>query len=110
MHEIRMLGDLGKTIGKKTIADFTIPLANDILPALVINTASNSSSNAQQKFEREVSRKVGKGFNLLISNEDMNDIMKIVESIENSGLLIGGASKTRKHKLKKARKMDFFLL
>ena len=73
-----MLGDLGKTIGKKTIADFTIPLANDILPALVINTASNSSSNAQQKFEREVSRKVGKGFNLLISNEDMNDIMKIV--------------------------------
>ena len=84
------------------------------MPALVINLAPSSASNAQQKSEREVSRKVaaraGKWFNLLILNEDMNDIMKIVESIENAGLLIGGASKTRKHKIKKARTMDLFLL
>ena len=32
---------------------------------------------------------------LIISNEEMNDIMKIVNSIEESGLLIKGVSETK---------------
>ena len=31
---------------------------------------------------------------LIISNEEMNDIMKIVKSLEESGLLINGVSET----------------
>ena len=32
----------------------------------------------------------GKGFTLFTSNEDMNDIIKIIKSLENSGVLIDG--------------------
>ena len=37
---------------------------------------------------------------LLISNEEMNDIMKIVKSLEESGLLIKCVSETIKNKAK----------
>ena len=35
---------------------------------------------------------------LIISNEEINDIIKIVKSLEESGLLIKGVSKTMKNK------------
>ena len=38
-------------------------------------------------FGRGVVR-AGKIINLVISNEDMNDIIRIIKSLENSGLLI----------------------
>ena len=38
---------------------------------------------------------------LIILNEEMNDIIKIVKSLEESGLLIKGVSKTNKNKAKK---------
>ena len=37
---------------------------------------------------------------LIISNEEMNDIMKIVKSLEESGLLIEGVSQTIKNEAK----------
>ena len=37
---------------------------------------------------------------LIISNEEMNDIMKIVKSLEESGLLIKGVSQTIKDEAK----------
>ena len=37
---------------------------------------------------------------LIIENEDMNDIMKIIEALENSGILLKGVIKTLKIKLK----------
>ena len=54
--------------------------------------------------------RAGRGFTLFISNEDMDDIIKIIESLEKSGLLIDGASETVKHGIKKTKKVDFFLL
>ena len=36
----------------------------------------------------------------MVSNEGMNHIMKIVKSVEESGLLIKGVSKTNKNKTK----------
>ena len=36
----------------------------------------------------------------IISNEEMNDIMKIVQSLEKSGLLIKGVSETIKNEAK----------
>ena len=36
----------------------------------------------------------GAGVKLIIEHEDMNDIMKIIEALENSGILLKGISKT----------------
>ena len=47
---------------------------------------------------------------LMISNEEMNDIMKKVKSLEQSGLLIKGISKTIKNETKEKNKKKDFLL
>ena len=53
------------------------------------------------KFERKINGKgaarAGKGFTSFISNEDMNDIIKTIISIEDSGALIDYATETVKH-------------
>ena len=45
--------------------------------------------------------RAGKKFTLFIFNEDMNDIIKIIKSLEDSGVLIGGVTEAVKHELKK---------
>ena len=40
--------------------------------------------------------RAGKGFTLLISNKDMNDIIKIVKSLKDLGVLIDGVTETVK--------------
>ena len=40
---------------------------------------------------------------LIIEEEDMNDIMKIVEALENSGILLKGVSKTIENETKEQR-------
>ena len=93
-------------LGKKALTNFDIPLARDTLPGLV----SNLILNAIDKFERKTSGKgavrAGKRFTLFISNKNMNDIIKIMQSIENSGALIDGVTETVKHekKTKKTRR------
>ena len=71
--------------GKKALTNIVIFLDRDNLPGLV----SNLTSNAINKFERKINGKgavsSGKGFALFISNENMNDIIKIIKSLENSG-------------------------
>ena len=44
-----------------------------------------------------------KGFSLFILNEDMNHI-KIIKSLENSGVLIDGVAETVKDEIKKTRR------
>ena len=77
----------------------------DKLPGLVINVASNAALNAINKFERKISGtgavRVGKGFILFISNEDVDDIIKIVNSLGNSGILIDRITKAVEHQIKK---------
>ena len=50
---------------------------------------------------RQGAARAGRGFALFILNEEMDDIIKIVESLEKSSLLIDDARKTLKHKIKK---------
>ena len=45
----------------------------------------------------------GSGVKLIIEQEDMNDIMKIIEVLENSGILLKGVSKTIENETKKPR-------
>ena len=40
--------------------------------------------------------RAGKGFPLYILNEDNNDIIKIIKSLEDSGVLIDGITETLK--------------
>ena len=40
---------------------------------------------------------------LIISNDEMNDILKIIKSLENSGVLLKGVSETIQHEAKEQR-------
>ena len=64
----------------------------------------NLALNARNKFERKISEKwavrAGKGFTLFISIEDMNDIIKIIKSVENLGVLTDRVTETVKHEIK----------
>ena len=51
----------------------------------------------------------GRGFTLFISNKDMDDIIKIPESLEKLGVLIDGVTKAVKHEVKKGRRISGFL-
>ena len=45
--------------------------------------------------------RAGKRLTLVISTEDMNDVIKIIKSLENSGVLIDGVTQTVKDEIKK---------
>ena len=45
--------------------------------------------------------RAGKGFVLFITNEDMNAIIKIIKSLEDSGVLVDEVTETVKHQIKK---------
>ena len=45
----------------------------------------------------------GSGVKLIIEQEDMNDIMKIIEALENSGILLKGVSNTIESETKEQR-------
>ena len=57
------------------------------------------------KFERKISGqraiRVGKRFYLFISIEDMNDSIKNIKPLKDSGVLIDGVAETTKHEIKK---------
>ena len=52
----------------------------------------------------EVLKKIyGSGVKLIIEQEDMNDIIKIIEALENSGILLKGVTKTIENVTKEQR-------
>ena len=88
-------------LGKKELTNIGIPLARDNLPGLI----SNLTLNAINKFERKIRGKgtvrVGKGFTLFISNEDINHIIKIKKLLEDSGGSIDEVTVIVNHEIKK---------
>ena len=71
------------------------PLAKHILAPLVITAAASAIDTGIQK------KIHGSGTTtLIISNEEMNDIMKIVQTLEDSNILLKGVTKTLKMKQK----------
>ena len=73
-------------LGKKALTNIAITLARDNLRKLV----NNLNSSAIKKFDRKISGKgsvrPGKRFTLIISSENINDIIRIIKSSEDSGL------------------------
>ena len=72
-----------------------IPLSKKFLTPLATTASASAIDGAIQR------KMLGKGITLVISNEEMNDIIKIIKSQENSGALIDGVSETVKHEIKR---------
>ena len=103
------IGKMIDKLGKKTLMNFPILLDKDVLPKL----ATKANSYVLDKFERKISEKgaarAEKGFNLKASNEDINDIIRIIKSLESSSILIDCATEKVKHQ-RKNKKVELLLL
>ena len=71
-----------------------MPLAQNVLAPLGLTAAMSAIDGSIQKKMR------GEGIKLVIEQEDMNDINKIIAALENSGTLLKGVKKQSKMKLK----------
>ena len=99
----RLLGPLLKT-GLPLIGNVLKPLAKSILISLGLTTAASTTDGAIHK------KMFGSGFTtLIVSNNEIEDIMKLVKSLEDSALLIKCVSKTVKNEAKE-QKGEFVLI
>ena len=90
----RLLGPLLKT-GLPLIGNILKPLDKSVLIPLGLLAAASATDAAIHK------KTFGSGATtLIISHEEMNDIMKIIKSLKKSGLLIKGVNETIKNKAK----------
>ena len=71
-----------------------LPLAKYVLSPLGLTAPMSAIDGSIQK------KIHGLGVKLIIEQEDMNDIMKIIEALENSGILLKGVSKTIENETK----------
>ena len=93
----RLLGLLLKT-RLPLVGNVLKPLAKSVLISLQLTVAASATDAAVHK------NIFGSGFTtLIISNEEMNDIMKVVKSLEESSLLIKSVSQTMKNELKEQK-------
>ena len=74
-----------------------MPLAKNVLAPLDVTAAMSAIDGSIQK------KIHGSGVKLIIEQEDMNDIIKIIKSLENSGILLKGVSKAIKNETKEQR-------
>ena len=96
-------------LGTKVVTSIAIPLARENLPRLVSNLTSNATNNSERKISRKGAVKAGKKLASFISNGDVNDIIKIIMTLEDSGVLIDGFTEPVKHEIKN-KKTDFLEL
>ena len=80
-------GFLGNLLGKLAglLMKVAMPLAKNVLAPLGLSAAMSAITP------------------LIISNDEMDDILKIVKSLENSGVLLKGVSETIQHEAKEQR-------
>ena len=95
----RLLGRLLKT-GLPLMKSVIKPLARSVLIPLGLTAAASAADAGIHK------KILGSGHNntiLIISNDEMDDILKIVKSLEDSGVLLKGVSETIQHEAKEQR-------
>ena len=85
---IQSRGFLGKLLSKLAgpLMKIVMLLAKNALAPLGLTAAMSAIDGSIQKNMR------GEGVKLVIEQEDMNDIMKIIEALENSGILLKGVT------------------
>ena len=74
-----------------------LPLAKNVLGPLGLTATMSAIGGSIQKNIH------GSGVKLIIEQEDMNDILKIIEALENSGILLKGISKKIENETKEQR-------
>ena len=74
-----------------------LPLDKNVLAPLGLTAAMSAIDGSIQK------KIHGSGVKLIIEQGDTNDIMKIIEALENSDILLKGVSKTIKSETKEQR-------
>ena len=92
-------GFLGKLLSKLAgpLMKVAMPLANNVLAPLGLTAAMSAIDGIiQNKIH-------GSGVKSIIEQEDMNDIMKIIEALENSGILLKGVTKKIENETKEQR-------
>ena len=89
-------GFLGKLLSTLAgpLMKVALPLARNVLAPLGLTAAMSAIDGSIQK------KIHGSGVKLIIEQEDMNDIMKIIEPLENSGILLKGVTKTIENETK----------
>ena len=93
----RFLGSLlGKLAGP--LMKVAVPLTKNILAPLVITAAASAIDAGIQKKIHDSGITT-----LIISNEEMNDIMKIVQALQDSNILLKGVTKTIKNETREQR-------
>ena len=94
----RLLGSLLKT-GLPLIKNVIIPLANSVLIPLGLTAAASPADAGTHK------KILGSGGHttLIISNEDIKDLIKIVKSLEDSGLLLKGVIESLQNEVKEQK-------
>ena len=92
-------GFLGKLLSKLAgpLMKVAMPLAKNVLAPLGLTAAISAIDGG-------IKKKIhGLGVKLIIEQEDMNNILKIIEALENSGILLKGATKTIENETKEER-------
>ena len=74
-----------------------MPLAKNVLAPLGLTAAMSAINGSIQK------KIHGSRVKLIIEQEDMNDIIKLIEALENSGILLKGVTKTIENETKEQR-------
>ena len=95
----KFLGPLLRT-GLPLMKSVIKPLAKSVLIPLGLTAAASAADAGIHK------KTLGSGHNnttLIISNDEMDDILKIVKSLENSGVLLKSVSETIQHEAKEQR-------
>ena len=96
----KLLGPLLKT-GLPLIKNVIKPLAKSVLIPLGLTAAAASAADAGR--HKKNLRIWSQNTILIISNDEMGDILKIVKSLEDSGVLLKGVSETIQHEAKEQR-------
>ena len=97
---IQSRGFLGKLLSKLAgpLMKVAMPLAKNVLAPLGLTAAMSAiDGSIQKKIHGSGTTK------LIIENEDMSDIMKIIEALEKSGILLKGVTKTIENETKEQR-------
>ena len=94
----KLLGPLLKT-GLPLIKSVINPLAKSVLIPLGLTAAASAADAGIHK------KILGSGNNttLIISNKDMDDLIKIVKSLEDSGLLLKGVTESVQNEIKEQK-------
>ena len=98
----RLLGPLLKT-GLRLIKNVVKPLAKSILIPLELTVAASAADAGIHKKILESGCCRSSSTALIISNNEIEDIIKIVKSLEDSGLLLKGVTETVQNEVKEQK-------